>query len=162
MAWGCLATVIVHAPRRSWLAGDDATITSMSDPPAWISSAGRPPEPLARRIDHGVPGRCSHTEPFTGAESTIQVFPGSGLQLLLTWRPGADEMPPPAQLRGPGHGGSGVARTVAGGRPSGIVIAPPPNLSAEPRRAGVHGDADVAATRRASGAPSSSPLVAPR
>ena len=161
MAWGCLATVIVHAPRRSGLAGDDATITSMSDPPAWISSAGRPPEPLARRIDHGVPGRCSHTEPFTGAESTIRVFPGSGLQLLLTWRPGADEMPPPAQLRGPGHGGSGVARTVAGGRPSGIVIAPPPSRAA-PRRAGVHGDADVAATRRASGAPSSSPSVAPR
>jgi hypothetical protein len=88
------------------------------------------------------------------------VFPGSGLQLLLTWRPGADEMPPPTQLRGPGHGGSGVARTVADGRPSGIVIAPPPSR-AEPRRAGVHGDADMAATR-ASGAPSSSPLVAPR
>lgn len=129
MAWGCLATVIAHAPRRSWLAGDDATITSMSDPPAWISSAGRPPGPPARRIDHGVPGKYSHTELFTGAGSAIRVFPGSGLR-LLTWRPGADEMPSPTQHLGPGHGGSGVARSVAGGRPSGIVIAPPP------RRAG--------------------------
>jgi len=143
MARGCLATAIVHAPRRSWLAGDGATTTSMSDPPAWISSAGRPPEPPARRIDHGVPGRCSHSGPFTGTESAIQTAPGRGLRWLLTGRLGAVEMPPRTQRPGPVHG-PGVVLAVAGARSSSIAIAPPPSRAAQ-RRAGVHGDAEVAA-----------------
>jgi hypothetical protein len=68
-----------------------------------------------------VPGRYSHSESFTGTESAIQTFPGSGLRRLLTWRPGAEEMHSGTQR--PGRGGSGVVWTVTGVRLPSIVIA---------------------------------------
>ena len=163
MAWGCLATVIVHAPRRSWLASDDATIHINERPAGMDLKRGAAAGTVGKAHR---PRRARQVQPYRTIYRCRVHDPGVSGQRAAT----ASDLAARRGRNASAHTASGPGPRRPGrcpdrGRRPGIGHRHRPAAEpsrAAPRRAGMRGDADVAATRRASGAPNSSPLVAPR